>query len=195
MTASIHISLNQLKKLTQDLEKASTKVVTVGVRDLKNSSGTSTQEYANYLEFGWVQKVTGPQSRYLTSVSGKKIPPGATLMNPPRPFFRGTVDAEGDKWIKYLKNAVTHYSIENIVTAHQKALSLVGLIAQQDIQHTLANGGPNGSPFPQRAPLTMAIYEAKSRNHKKDGTPNTTSSTKAGHLTVTLINAIGFEIS
>ncbi len=193
MTCSVSIDLKNLKKLVSDLEQACKTQCTVGVKDLKGSNGISTQEYGVYLEYGWVQKVTPKQAAYLRGTSGVNVPVGATLYNPPRPFFRGTKDAEGEKWLKVLKNAVAHYQTEDIFTAHEKALNLVGLLATQDIQETLVSGGTKKMKFAKRSPLTMAILKAIANGHQSDGS-GTTASEQSGNLSGLLAKSIGFEI-
>ncbi len=196
MTVSVEVDLNRLKGIVSDLVKTSEIQATVGIKDLKNNEGSkqiSTQEYANYFEFGWVQRVTGKQARYLSGVSGLNIHPGMTLMNPPRPFFRQTLQDEGADWVLMLKNAVSHYSLENIITAHHKALAMVAGVAAEQIRDALLNGGTRSTKFPRRTPLTMAIYSAKAKGHKSDGT-GTTASEQPGRLSGLLAKAIDYEI-
>lgn len=193
MTCSVSIDLKNLKKLASDLEQVCKTQCTVGIKDMKGADGVSTQEYSVYLEYGWVQKVTPKQAGYLRHASGINVPVGATLSNPPRPFFRGTKDAEGEKWLKILKNAVAHYQIDDIFTAHEKALNLIGLLATQDIQETLVSGGTKKMKFAKRSPLTMAILKAKANGHQSDGT-GTTASAQSGNLSGMLVKSIGFEI-
>lgn len=193
MTCTISIDLKNLKKLGKDLEQACRTVCTVGIKDMKGANGVSTQEYSTYLEYGWVQRVTPKQAGYLRGTSGVNVPVGAVLSNPPRPFFRGTRDAEGEKWIKVLKNAVAHYQAEDIFTAHEKALNFIGLLATQDIQQTLINGGTSKMKFAKRSPLTMTILSARANGHQSDGS-GTTASAQAGNLSGMLVKSIGFEI-
>lgn len=193
MSASVSIDLKNLKKLGEDLEKACRTVCTVGIKDMKGANGVSTQEYSVYLEYGWVQRVTPKQAGYLRGVSGVNVPIGATLSNPPRPFFRGTKEAEGEKWLKVLKNAVAYYQTEDIFTAHQKALNMVGLLATQDIQQTLINGGTSKMKFAKRSPLTQAILAGRANGHQSDGS-GTTASAQAGNLSGMLVKSVGFEI-
>lgn len=193
MTCTVSIDLKNLKKLGKDLEQACRTVCTVGIKDMKGANGVSTQEYSTYLEYGWVQRVTTKQAGYLRGTSGVNVPVGAVLSNPPRPFFRGTRDAEGEKWIKVLKNAVAHYQTGDIFTAHEKALNFIGLLATQDIQQTLINGGTSKMKFAKRSPLTMAILSARANGHQSDGS-GTTASAQAGNLSGMLVKSIGFEI-
>lgn len=194
MTVSVECDLHTLEKLAADLEKAGSHKVSIGIKDIRTPSKISTQEYSVYFEFGWTQKASVAMAKYLTAASGEEVKPGSTLMSPPRPFFRGTIDEEGDKWVKFLKNAVRHYSVEHVLAAHLMALDLVGLKVQQDIQHTLANGGTRGQKFPQRSPLTMAIYKAMTEGHKTDGSGNY-STTKPGVVLKNLLHSVAYEIS
>lgn len=194
MSVKVDIDLSQLEKLTADLEKAAPHEVTIGIEDKQGPSGVSTVKYGNFFEFGWVQRTTGKQAAYLSTATGKNIVPNSTLASPPRPFFRGTVEAEGHKWVKHLKKAIQHYSIDNILTAHQQALELVGMEAVDDIRNTLSSGGTRNLKFPPRSPLTMALYQAIAAGHQKDGSGNY-STMQPGVVTGTLLKAIAFQVS
>lgn len=194
MSVKIDVDLKHLEKMVSDLQKAESHQATIGVEEAESPTGGLTTEYGKYLEFGWVQKASAAQATFLSAASGLDIKPNAALSSPPRPFFRATLEEEGDNWKLYLKNAIKHYSIENIESAHLKALELVAEVAQQAIQHTLDNGGTKSHKFPKRSPLTMAIYKAKTVGHKTDGTGKLSTDT-AGVLTETLLHSIVYQIS
>ncbi len=188
----IEVNLEQLKSLVKNLKTESSKTVAVGVRDMRSESGVSTQEYGKYLEFGWVQRVTPRQSGYL-SHQGVHVPAGATLYNPPRPFFRYTIADEEKNWKDYFIKSLVHFSVGADASFYTKSLQMVGAIMVQDIQTTLENGGSRNNRFPPRSPMTMAIYRAISEGHSQDGT-GTSSSSQAGISSGLLRDSISFEI-
>ena len=90
----------RLEGLAKQYGNRAAKVVEVGVTD------ASIAEYAQYVEFGWVQRVTPKQSLFLSGAIGRPVPmgdrgqpdfanaaikPGVALVNPPRPFLRAIV--------------------------------------------------------------------------------------------------------
>ena len=173
--------------------------VEVGVAD------ASIAPYATYVEYGWVQRVTGKQSLFLSNAIGKPVPrredgkpnfqaaaikPGMALVNPPRPFLRGTMAAEAPKWRETAKKAL-HKTLDK-----EKALAILGRQAADDVRMTITSGGTSKETFPERSPLTMALYKPlnKSRGKKGGRGAGNVSTSKPLVLTGKLMNSIGFEL-
>lgn len=131
--------------------------------------------YASYNEFGWVQSVTARQARFLGAKYGVNLKPGNSLILPPRPFMRGTLNAKRDEWLERFRG----YAQQTGLNRLDQALALIAEEAANDVKMTILNGGVEGQPpFPKRSPITMAIlsaesaYTAKGRRRKMDGTGN-----------------------
>lgn len=116
--------------------------------------GAELATIASYLEYGWVQTVTPKQYGFFLARYGLAIPPGAHLVNPPRPFLRGTAQAEGPQWSKLFQAVVKARGL----FAMPDALLVVGERAQQDVMQTIATGGTSKQDFPPRSELTMTMY-------------------------------------
>ena len=147
-----HSSITAALKAVQARVEASAQKqtkVNVGVAD------RAVAPYARWLEYGWVQRVTVNQSRFLTLASGQVIAPGTALVMPPRPTFRATITAERDKWTQAFNGACAHYGPEGL----RDALQIVAIMAQQDIKTTIANGGTRNQKFEERHDLTMLLYQ------------------------------------
>jgi hypothetical protein len=172
--------------------------VEVGVAD------ASIAPYATYVEYGWVQRVTGKQSLFLSNAIGKPVPrredgkpnfqaaaikPGMALVNPPRPFLRGTMAAEAPKWRETAKKAL-HKTLDK-----EKALAILGRQAADDVRMTITSGGTSKGKFPERASLTMELYrqKAEAKGRKGKGGGNLTTA-KPLVLTGKLMNSIGFQV-
>lgn len=152
-------------------------------------------EYATYNEFGWAQRVTGKQSTFLQKAFGVDVQIGSVLMSPPRPFMRATFEAKNGEWRQTLRNALKKTGL----TDPAQALELVGRQAQVDIQETIRNGGVGGHKFPERSPLTLAIYESQDRetaSGRKRRIESGTGSTRKEPLfrSGKLLGAIGYEV-
>lgn len=192
MTVTIKGDLTKFKELAQFCEKARKTAVKVHITD------PDVATYANYLEWGWVQAVT-PKQRNWFGVQGFHLKEGAMLVNPPRPFFYGTVDANRERWLKTLHAAAEdlfHKSGYNLTTLNQ-ALLRCGMLAAQDIRDTVINGQiTNGEKLERRSDLTMAMYAgaAERGRHKTDKTPNQTTTAKPMYKTGRLAASIGFDI-
>lgn len=164
-----------------------------GSKEYEAKGGTgataTVAEVATYQEFGWVQQVTGKQSRFLHSAFGVRAKKGGTLMMPPRPFLRGTLQSESKNWVEAFGNAIGRRGVENLTDS----LLEVGMLAQNDIQNTIANGGTEQEKFPRRSAMTMAIYEALSRDHRTDGTGGI-SGDKPLFRSGVLLNSISYQL-
>ena len=167
--------------------------VRVGVLEgAQTVDGKPMAEIATYLEYGWVQRITKAQAGYFRHTYGIGLHPGGTLNLPPRPFFRGTFAAEYKKWAQLGGKAVFHY---NSLT---KALQLVGMTAQGDIQATIRNGGTSTEKFPRRSPMTMEILRKNAEGHEARGKNVSGGGASATDqpliLSGRLLNSISFEI-
>lgn len=109
---------------------------------------------AAYLEYGWAQTVTPKQTGFFLARYGIDIQPGMHLVNPPRPFLRGTAAAEGENWKKLFAAVIKARGIQ----ALPDALQFVGERAQQDVMQTIANNGTSKQAFPPRSELTRIMY-------------------------------------
>ena len=151
--------------------------------------------YATYNEYGWVQRVTGKQAAYLRANYGMNLKVGTTLMSPPRPFMRATYAAKIGEWNKILQTMLKG----NGLTDPRKALEIVGRQAQVDIQETIRNGGVDGTKFPERSPMTLAMYEAKdsttsSGRKRKIEADSGSARGKPLFRSGKLFGAIGYEV-
>lgn len=163
-------------------------------------------DYARYVEFGWVQRVTAKQSLFLSAAIGRPVPNradgrpafsaaavkvGTSLVNPPRPFLRGTLSAEGKKWAAILKNKLAQTGDPD------QALDAVGAVAVGDIMNTIASGGTSKEKFEKRSPLTMALLKASAEGHDARGrnAAGKSNSTTDQPLVLNgnLLNSIGYK--
>ena len=180
----VKTSSEQLKKLDK-LKGIGKKKVVVGIFDREIA------QYAVYVEYGWVQRTTVKQAAFLNWVLGgyakAGIKPGIALVNPPRPFLGGTFLAEHDNWKKILQNALKRD------WDPEKALTLVGQKAAEDVRQTIIKGGTSDEEFPRRSPLTLALLQAQSTSHKAS-TPSATATDKPLQLSGALLNSITFEV-
>lgn len=148
-------------------------------------------QYAVYVEYGWVQRTTVKQAAFLNWVLGRNfengIKPGIALVNPPRPFLGGTFLAEHDNWKKILKNDLKRNRDP------EKALTLVGQKAAEDVRQTIIKGGTSDEKFPSRSPLTLALLQAQSAGHRVSK-PSATATDKPLQLSGALLNSIAFEV-
>lgn len=194
--------LKNIQRIRKRYDRKGASRVEVGVTD------PEIAKYATYVEFGWAQRVTAKQSLYLSNAIGKPVPrggdgkfawdeaaikPGTALVNPPRPFLRGTLAAEGKKWLKALKTTL------KLGDAPMKALATVGVIAQQDITETIARGGTSKEKFPERSELTMAILDQAQKGRKRPRGKNVSATSATNRtqplvLTGRLLNAIRFDV-
>lgn len=149
----------------------------------------SVAQVGMYQEFGWVQTTTAKQSRFFGLEWGLKLRKGTSLMMPPRPFLRGTLEAEKDKWVEVIGAAIKRHGLQDL----KSALVEVGQIAQFDIQSTIADGKTSKEEFPRRSKLTMAIYAAQAEDHKTDGTGGI-SGDKPLFKTGVLMNSISYNL-
>lgn len=191
----------RLEGLAKQYGNRAAKVVEVGVTD------ASIAEYAQYVEFGWVQRVTPKQSLFLSGAIGRPVPlsdrgrpdfskaaikPGTALVNPPRPFLRGTLVAEQEKWKGVLKKALQG------LQDPASALTVLGTVAAQDVQATIASGGTTKEKFQERAPLTMELYAAQSAGRKTGGKKHSSKASSATTqpmvLSGALLHSIAFEV-
>lgn len=176
-----------LQKLQQRYADNNARSVEIGVTD------ASIAPYATYVEYGWVQRVTPKQQWWFRNQRIDHPPKaGDALVNPPRPFLRGTLKAEGAKWRETMRKAL------HKTGSPRQALSIVGMQAVQDVQETIRNGGTRKEKFPERAPLTMELYAASSAGKSKTGKNRSSkanaSTTKPLVLSGALLHSIGFEV-
>lgn len=153
----MHDRFNEFIETTAGKKKS----VLIGITD------QDIAPYATYLEFGWVQRVTKAQHRFLGRIVGFDNAPrvGGSLVLQPRPFMRSTMEAKAGEWMAKFSGYLKTYGIENL----EDALAFIGQEATQDIQTTIENNGPDGGEdFPERKPLTMAIYSALYKNKRTD---------------------------
>lgn len=180
---------NLLKKVTSRANKAH---VDVGiVATAKNAQKVA--EYAKYLEYGWVQRVTYKQDKYFF---GKVIPDspirpkmGASLVMPPRPTFHATARAYCQDWENTLKKGLKLHASGDLTMA----LVAVGEQAKADVQTTIANNGTGQEPFPDRSPVTMEILAAKTAGKVTDSSGGL-SRKKALLRSRDFFNSIGYDI-
>ena len=188
-------------ELTARLGKRYAGLVNPGVNHVEvGVADASIAPYATYVEYGWVQRVTGKQSLFLSNAIGKPVPrredgkpnfqaaaikPGVALVNPPRPFLRGTMAAEAPKWRETAKKALHK----------EKALAILGRQAADDVRMTITSGGTSKEKFPERASLTLELYrqKAESKGRKSKGGGNLMTA-KPLVLTGKLLNSIGYEV-
>lgn len=179
------------ERLCEELRKranaaAGRKAIRVGI------TKEDVVDYARYVEFGWVQSVTSKQRGFFIG-AGVYPPPnvGTSLVNPPRPFLRGTVKAEEKKWQRILQNALAKTGDP------VKALDTVGAIAVNDVMNAIASGGTSKEKFERRSPLTMAMLEASAKDHKASGKnvagKSNSNTDKPLVLTGRLLNSIGYK--
>lgn len=172
------------EQLRKKLTAKKGKKVEIGFFDSKKAT------IASYLEYGWVQRITPKQAGYFRGIHRVNLKAGNTLYMPPRPFMRGTFEAKHKEWIglaqKFFKNRLD-------VNA---TLEILGNRAVEDIQASILKGGTGKEQFAPRSPLTMALIEAnlKDENHKTDGTPNTSQTTKPLYRSGSLFSALTFRM-
>lgn len=148
-------------------------------------------KYAAYLEYGWVQTVTGKQAKWFRAQLGDSAPKkGSVLIMPPRPIFAATKRAHGNKWTNYVKTAI---STSNGRVDTEKLLAAVGTIAAGDIRDTIAHNGTPEEQFPERAPLTLALLGKAAEGHRTDGT-GSLSRSQALVRSHALINSVRYKI-
>lgn len=150
---------------------------------------------ASYNEYGWVQDVTPEQSYFLNKSFGVYVKPGNTLSSPPRPFFRATVRSSGKKWQEIISKALKRYGIDKA----EKALDMAARVAQTDIQETINNNGTKEERFPDRSPLTLAIYASQDSvtakgNKRKISSTSGSARSQALVKTGKMLNSIQYEI-
>lgn len=177
--------LKRLDALQKKYEQGA-KEVEIGVTD------RAIATYATYTEFGWVQRVTRKQ-KYWFIQQGVSQPPdeGASLVNPPRPFLRGTLRAEGDKWMNTLAQAL------RTGRAPYDALRITGTQAAQDVRTTIETGGTRLEKFADRAPMTMELIKpSKEKTRKRKGQTDTALATREQPLMLTgnLRRSISFQV-
>lgn len=170
------------------------KTVLVGIINKRNADGKSLAEIGTYLEYGWVQEVTGKQATWFSKNYGISMPPGASLYMPPRPFMRATFTENIGKWTKIGGNALAKYRDINL------AARLLGQVASEDIRATIRNNGTGSQTFPERSDLTMEMLAHDMEGHEprkngKNVSDKSTSTTrKALTRTGMLEKSISFEI-
>lgn len=173
----------KLEALLKKMQSQSKKTLSVGVIN----DGENAQK-AQWLEYGWVQRVTPKQRAYFRH--NYDIELGKTLYMPPRPFLRGTYTQNLGKWKTVAINAFkANFELE-------QALAMAGELAVSDVKQSMISGGiPGDEKFADRSPMTLEIYakDIKSGKHRAKGTNNSTTKRpliKSGRL----LNAIAYDI-
>lgn len=175
------------QKIADRIKALKNRTVQVGVLD------PNVAQYATYVEYGWVQRATEKQARYLNAARGKlasrRVKAGSALVNPPRPFLRGTFEAEYPKWQKLMRKALSADWDAG------KALSLVGRTATEDIRQTIVKGGTSKQQFDRRAPLTMELLKADANSKGVKSEKGSASATdKPLQVSGALLNSIAFKV-
>lgn len=181
-----------LEKAFEKLGKRK-KTVLVGIINKRNQDGKSLAEIGTYLEYGWVQQVTGKQAAWFAGAYNLSVPPGASLYMPPRPFMRATFTENIAKWTKIGGNALGKYRDINL------AARLLGQVASEDIRATIRNNGTGSQKFAERSDLTMEMLSRDMDGHhpgrgKNVSQESTSTTRKALMRTGTLEKSISFEI-
>lgn len=195
--ARVDIKLTGLEKLLSQTRSVGNQKVEIGILDgATYPNGTPVSKVACYLEYGWTQNVTSRQRGWFAA-QGIHLRPDTVLHSPARPFFEATFNANRTKWIKLGQSALKGLtSSENALNKITKALQLLGMTAQQDLQDAVIDGGVGGNSFAARSPLTALLYGnlMHAGGHKTDGTPNQTTTGKPLYKTGILESSIAFNI-
>ena len=195
--ARVDIKLTGLEKLLSQTRSVGNQKVEIGILDgATYPNGTSVAKVACYLEYGWTQNVTARQRGWF-SAHGIHLKTDTVLHSPARPFFEATFNANRAKWIKLGQSTLKGLaSSENALNKITKALQLLGMTAQQDLQDAVIEGGVGGNSFASRSPLTALLYGnlMHAGGHKTDGTPNQTTTGKPLYKTGILESSIAFNI-
>lgn len=195
--ARVDIKLTGLEKLHSQIKSVGNQKVEIGILDgATYPNGTPVSKVACYLEYGWTQNVTARQRGWF-SAQGIHLKPDTVLHSPARPFFEATFNANRAKWIKLGQSALKGLtSSENALNKITKALQLLGMTAQQDLQDAVIDGGVGGNSFAARSPLTALLYGnlMHAGGHRTDGTPNQTTTGKPLYKTGILESSIAFNI-
>lgn len=195
--ARVDIKLTGLEKLHSQIRSVGNQKVEIGILDgATYPNGTPVSKVACYLEYGWTQNVTSRQRGWF-SAQGIHLKPDTVLHSPARPFFEATFNANRTKWIRLGQSALKGLaSSENALNKITKALQLLGMTAQQDLQDAVIDGGVGGNSFASRSPLTTLLYGnlMHAGGHRTDGTPNQTTSGKPLYRTGILESSIAFNI-
>lgn len=117
----------KLQQFLTLVKKQKAKIEIGFFEDSKYIDGTQIAEIAIYNEFGV------PENNL-----------------PPRPFLHPTYDNQKNKWIKILANTI---DIQKDNIDVKKALSKVGLIAQNDVRNSIDEWAKSGEP--RNAPRTI----------------------------------------
>ena len=155
----------------------------------------SIAQYAVYQEYGWVQRVTGKQAAWFANQGVNHPPrPGNSLVLPPRPFFRATIDACSEDWSKLFVRTLKALGPDEFLTA----LQLTAQKAAEDFRDTVRNGGTSKVKFEDRAPLTMELYKQQSATTSKGNarriSGGNVSTTQPLVKTGAMLNAIGWNL-
>lgn len=158
-------------------------------------SDESIAQYAVYQEYGWVQRVTGKQAAWFANQGVNHPPrPGNSLVLPPRPFFRATIDACSEDWSKLFVRTLKALGPDEFLTA----LQLTAQKAAEDFRDTVRNGGTSKVKFEDRAPLTMELYQQQSATTSKGNARRinggNVSTTQPLVKTGAMLNAIGWNL-
>ena len=176
MSCTVKLNLNARSIADKIIEQAKAnalkRYVHVGINSAEGvrpygDGETNVASVAQYLEYGWVQRVTKKQSGWFFGVNGLSVTPGSVLFMPPRPFLRSTLRHRADDWVEVFHNAFMRHQGDL-----ELALAEVGMIAANDVQQTIVNAGIDGEQFPRRSPLTQKLYEIYQQDHKTDGLGN-----------------------
>jgi hypothetical protein len=197
MTVRIRVSGNGISNLKKRLQAAH-KVAVVGVmQSPERGNSPSYSQIAQWLEYGWVQQITSKQSHYFGKNHGIHLKVGNTLVLPPRPFFRGTIQENRDKWMQTAKALLAKDFDPD------KVLNLIARDIQAAIQASIARGGTETQQFERLSPMTMELKAQKAaadttrtgRQKRRDGTGSSTSDRPfASDGAREIMNLISYEI-
>lgn len=152
MSVRLHIDDKLMKQLEKAIKETSKIRVVIGITD------PDVAKYASFVEFGWAQRVTQRQHNFFFN-QGIDLKVNSLLINPPRPFFRDTINKYLGLWCKV---GIYNYKAEiksdplNIGNASFKYLESIGRLGKNGLQATIGSGGVEFG-YPQRSNLTITI--------------------------------------
>ena len=178
------IRSTKIPQIIERLKQSQNMNVKVGILD-----DPKTARYASCVEYGWTQRVTHKQSYAFRAWWGINLRVGTVISSPPRPFLRGTLYANEFNWALIGVNSLIR-SDWNM----ERALAMIGQVAGQDVQTTIAGGGidAQGMSFPIRSEFTMHVYNLRGEGHV-NGTGNI-NTVKPMVLTGNMLGSITYRI-
>ena len=199
----VKIDLGNVDRLINDLDKVKKINLDVGVEEgLTYDNGTPIAEVATYLEYGWVQSVTGKQRGWLAHTHNIHLKTN-TLTMPPRPIFGYTARTRKGTWQKVGARLLKNFVLNPYQVAFN-AFEQLGIMAVQDLQTTIHTNGKG--TFAARSPLTLLMYGKTLDERQPKGTretlkkrnislKNNSDATKALELDGRLLRSITYDIN